>query len=110
LKASKLIQRVLKGKKYKLRIQMKLYQHFTTFEPSRDLPVPPSPRYTSWQEGRRGLQLLIATTGSILAACDAGIMPARIPTMIQSRRVMPSIGIEIYTGKFSGPDNTNVKR
>lgn len=51
----------------------------------------------------------IATTGSILAACDAGIIPASMPTVIQIIIVVMSMGTDMKTGKFNGPDNISVR-
>ena len=52
----------------------------------------------------------MAFTGSILAALEAGIMPASIPTPRQMNTVVRIIGADKYTGKSSGPDNTKVNR
>ncbi len=46
---------------------------------------------------------LIATTGSIFAALDAGIIPESMPTTRQIITVVISMGTEIYTGKFARP-------
>ena len=53
--------------------------------------------------------LLMATTASIFAALDAGKIPAKTPTTKQMITVLTKRGIEIYTGKLSGPDNIKVK-
>lgn len=37
----------------------------------------------------------MAATGSILAACDAGMIPAKIPTVIQMMMVVASMVAEI---------------
>lgn len=51
---------------------------------------------------------LMATTGSIFAACEAGIIPAITPTAIQMNTVDTSMGTDMNTGKFNGPDKINV--
>ena len=53
--------------------------------------------------------LLMATTASIFAALDAGKIPAKTPTTKQIITVLTKRGMEIYTGKLSGPDNIKVK-
>lgn len=50
----------------------------------------------------------MATTGSILAALDAGNIPAKIPTTRQMMTVLINKGRETYTGKSSGPESINV--
>jgi hypothetical protein len=52
----------------------------------------------------------MATTGSIFAACEAGMIPARIPTKRQMMMVVNNMGKEIYTGNSRGPDKTRVSR
>lgn len=44
--------------------------------------------------------LLMATTGSIFAALDAGKIPASTPTARHIRMVAMINGIETYTGKL----------
>lgn len=51
----------------------------------------------------------MAVTGSILAALEAGIIPAKIPTIKQIIKVVKIIGADKYTGKSNGPDKINVK-
>ena len=45
--------------------------------------------------------LRIATTGSIVAACEAGMMPAIIPTARHIRKVHAILPTDIKIGKFS---------
>ena len=52
--------------------------------------------------------LLIATTGSILAALEAGNIPAKIPTTKQIITVLIKRGSDTYTGKSRGPESMSV--
>ena len=52
--------------------------------------------------------LLIASTGSILAALDAGKMPANTPTIKQIITVAIKSGILTKTGKSNSFENTRV--
>ena len=52
--------------------------------------------------------LLMATTGSILAALEAGKIPAKIPTTKQIITVLIKRGSDTYTGNCSGPDRMSV--
>ena len=52
--------------------------------------------------------LLIATTGSILAALEAGNIPAKIPTTKQMITVLINKGSDTYTGKSNGPERMSV--
>ena len=52
--------------------------------------------------------LLIATTGSILAALEAGNIPAKIPTTKQIITVLIKSGRDTYTGKSRGPESMSV--
>ena len=52
----------------------------------------------------------MATTGSNLAACLAGINPAPMPVMMQIRIANPILVVEIKTGKSKTPDKIFVSR
>ena len=50
----------------------------------------------------------MATTGSILAALEAGNIPAKIPTTKQMITVLINKGSDTYTGKSNGPERMSV--